>query len=323
MERNLAEIFNYYQSSLELWEAVKDMYDNQNNFARIFQIQQDIAKLHQNGQPFVNLLSRLKSLWNELQCLSTIQREEIRRKVMTRDTSVNIPEGRAFAAHQSAEKKFFKGKRPDLKCEYCNLIGHSQDRCWSLHPELKPKSFKDKLRGNQKRFPTHRAHLAAQATDSIPSSPMSLLNEFASFLQGKHNFGGDGTGNDEPTALSSKFAGLSIGGNSEHCQGIFLAFMTAIEISNLHDMWVVDSGASDHMTNDLNKIHEYCPIDSCVSVANGTTAAVKVRKLTITLNCDVIFTPFKSQKAYKLSTLLSIITVCGISAWLMHQILLF
>ncbi|KAJ6293718.1 hypothetical protein OIU76_021891 [Salix suchowensis] len=67
MERNLAEIFSYYQSSLELWEAVKDMYGNQNNSSRIFQIQQDIAKLHQNGQPFVNLLSRLKSLWNELE----------------------------------------------------------------------------------------------------------------------------------------------------------------------------------------------------------------------------------------------------------------
>uniref|UniRef100_A0A6N2KKL2 Integrase catalytic domain-containing protein n=1 Tax=Salix viminalis TaxID=40686 RepID=A0A6N2KKL2_SALVM len=339
MERNIAEIFSYYQSSLELWEAVKDMYGNQNNSARIFQIQQDIAKLHQNGQPFVNLLSRLKSLWNELEVYrphsvdptvlrnrteedqifqllaslgsefedlrshilmtaelpslksvcSTIQREEIRRKVMTRDSSVNISKGRAFAAHQrdqsaafaahqrdqSAEKKFFKGKRPDLKCEFCNLIGHSQDRCWSLHPQLKPKSFKDKLGGNQRRFPTHRAHLAAQATDSIPSSPMSLLNEFASFLQGKQNFGGDGAGSDEPTALLSKFAGLSTGGNSERCQGIILALMTAIEISNLNDMWVVDSSASDHMTNDLNKIHDFCPIDSCVSVANGTTAAVK------------------------------------------------
>uniref|UniRef100_A0A6N2MZF3 Integrase catalytic domain-containing protein n=1 Tax=Salix viminalis TaxID=40686 RepID=A0A6N2MZF3_SALVM len=378
MERNLAEIFSYYQSSLELWEAVKDMYGNQNNYARIFQIQQDIAKLHQNGQPFVNLLSKLKSLWNELEVYrphsidptvlrnrteedqifqllaslgpefedlrshilmtaelpslksvcSTIQREEIRRQVMTREATVNLPEGRAFAAQQySHEKKFFKGKRPDLKCEYCNLTGHSQDRCWNLHPELKPKGFKDKHGGNQKRFPTHRAHLAA--TDSIPLSPISLLNEFANFLQGRNNFGREGTVNEEPTALLSKFAGLSTGGNSEHCQsgksehcqGIILALLTAIEISNIHDMWVVDSGASDHMTNNLNNIHEYCPINSCVSVANGTTAAVKgkgkikivsklidsdiiyvpsfpfkllsVRKLTITLNCDVIFTPFK------------------------------
>ena len=112
--------------------------------------------------------------------------------------------------------------------------------CWNLHPELKPKSFKDKHGGNQKRFPTHRAHLAA--TDSIPSSPMSLLNEFANFLQGKHNFGGDGTVIDEPTTLLHKFSGLTTGSNSEHgqggksehYQGIILALMTAIEISNMH-----------------------------------------------------------------------------------------
>ena len=67
MDRNLAEMFSYYQSSLELWEAVREMYGNQNNSARIFQIQQDIASLHQNGQPFVTLLSKLKSLWNELE----------------------------------------------------------------------------------------------------------------------------------------------------------------------------------------------------------------------------------------------------------------
>ena len=67
MERNLAEIFSYYQSSLELWEVVKEMYGNQNNSARIFKIQQEIASLHQNGQPFVNLLSKFKSPWNELE----------------------------------------------------------------------------------------------------------------------------------------------------------------------------------------------------------------------------------------------------------------
>ena len=53
--------------------------------------------------------------------------------------------------------------------------------------------------------------------------------------------------------------------------------MTALELSNLHNIWVVDSGASDHMTNKLDKIHDFIPfpISSFVSIANGSTAAVK------------------------------------------------
>ncbi|GKA44011.1 ty3-gypsy retrotransposon protein [Tanacetum coccineum] len=57
----------YSESSKDLWEAVQDMYGNQNNSARIFQIQLDIANLRQDGNSFVNLLGKLKGLWNELE----------------------------------------------------------------------------------------------------------------------------------------------------------------------------------------------------------------------------------------------------------------
>lgn len=120
------------------------MYGNQNNAARIFQIHREVASLHQEGKPFVQLLGSLKGLWNELEIYrphttdaailrkrteedrifqllaslspdfedlrshilmnpelpslksvcATIQREEIRRKVMTRD--VGVSETRAY-----------------------------------------------------------------------------------------------------------------------------------------------------------------------------------------------------------------------------------
>uniref|UniRef100_A0A6N2LKW8 Uncharacterized protein n=1 Tax=Salix viminalis TaxID=40686 RepID=A0A6N2LKW8_SALVM len=80
---------------------------------------------------------------------------------------------------------------------------------------------------------------------------------------------------DESSAFLSNFAGLSIGENSEKFQ---------------------DFGASDHMTNKLTKIHDFTPfpISSFVSIANGSTAALlSVQRLTTSLNCDLIFTPFK------------------------------
>nr|GEY89938.1 putative transcription factor interactor and regulator CCHC(Zn) family [Tanacetum cinerariifolium] len=67
MKRNIAEIFSYSESSKDFWEAVRDMYGNQNNSARIFQIQLDIDNLLQDGNSFLNLLGKLKGLWNELE----------------------------------------------------------------------------------------------------------------------------------------------------------------------------------------------------------------------------------------------------------------
>nr|GFC98663.1 hypothetical protein [Tanacetum cinerariifolium] len=79
MERNIAEIFSYSESSKDLWEAVRDMY-----------------------------------------------------------------EARVYSANASLEKKPYKGKHSDMKCGHCNVPSHSVDRCWILHPELKPKFTKDK-----------------------------------------------------------------------------------------------------------------------------------------------------------------------------------
>ncbi|CAB4314115.1 unnamed protein product [Prunus armeniaca] len=67
MERKLAEIFSYSESSYKLWETVKEMYGSQNNAARVFQLKKDISDLQQDGKPFVQLLGSMKIMWNELE----------------------------------------------------------------------------------------------------------------------------------------------------------------------------------------------------------------------------------------------------------------
>ncbi|KAM2894249.1 hypothetical protein FF1_009505 [Malus domestica] len=65
MEKHV-EIFSYYNSSCKLWKALQDMYGNQNNYARVFQLNKDIASAQQEGKTFVQHLGRLKAMWNEL-----------------------------------------------------------------------------------------------------------------------------------------------------------------------------------------------------------------------------------------------------------------
>jgi hypothetical protein len=53
--------------------------------------------------------------------------------------------------------------------------------------------------------------------------------------------------------------------------------MTALELDNLHDLWIVDSGVTDHMSNKLINfsILEKSAFPTFVSIANGKGSLVK------------------------------------------------
>ncbi|KAM2954379.1 hypothetical protein FF1_032665 [Malus domestica] len=194
MEKHVAEIFSYSNSAHDLWKALQDMYGNQNNYARVFQLKKDIASAQQEGKAFVQHLGSLKAMWNELDVYlphttdptillkraeedkiyqllgslsseyedlrshilmsqdlptfnnvcATIQREEARKKVMNVDHNPRLTETQAYASkYKNSEAKVYKGRNTHLKCKYCNGVGHEEDKCWELHPELKPKFSKD------------------------------------------------------------------------------------------------------------------------------------------------------------------------------------
>lgn len=381
MERKLAEIFSYSESSSKLWETVKEMYSSQNNAARVFQLKKDISNLQQEGKPFVQLLGSMKSMWNELETYrphttdastllkraeedkifqllssldseyedlrshilmntelpsftsvcSTIQREEVRRKVMNIGTKANVSEARAYLTN---ERKY-RGKHPNLKCQHCNYPGHVKETCWILHPELKPNFMKENKGSQRLNRTTHRANHASvsifNGSDTLKNftaNPTALINEFASYLQSKN--GGAGSNHTtsiedgNSSALLGKFAGFLA--DTEHIpqqdrQGVMNAFKTALNVNMLHDFWVVDSGATDHMTNHVSKFHKFEKLSkpSQVSIANGEGADVlgkgkinlmsdkiesvalyvpsfpfqllSVGKITNNLNCLAIFSP--------------------------------
>ncbi|KAB2615934.1 hypothetical protein D8674_022522 [Pyrus ussuriensis x Pyrus communis] len=236
-------------SSLTLWTTVKEMYSNQNNYARIFQLKKDISSVQQEGKTFVQHLGSLRSMWNELdvyrphttdpmvllkrteeykifQLLSslssdyedlrshilinpelpsftsicaTIQREEVRRKVMNNGTKTIVTEARAYLTNE----KRYKGKNPHLKCLHCDNIGH-------------PDFMKDKT--TQK---TSRAHPRANTSSSssfnssdpykqFTANPATLINEFAAYLHQKKGREDRAAEHEDgsTSALLGKFAGF-------------------------------------------------------------------------------------------------------------------
>lgn len=62
--------------------------------------------------------------------------------------------------------------------------------------------------------------------------------------------------------------------NQSDVSGILTAFNTALNMDIEHDCWVIDSGATDHMTNQISNLHDFKKMCSQVSVANGKGASV-------------------------------------------------
>ncbi|KAM5554357.1 hypothetical protein ABKV19_022632 [Rosa sericea] len=116
---------------------------------------------------------------------------------------------RAFSSdHKPAEKKPYRGKRPDLHCTYCDHPGHLRERCWILHPELKPK-FEKQAR-DTRFFPKnhgHKANHVASATEGLlnfTANPAALINEFAAYIKLKQGNEQEAVTEDS-TALLGKF----------------------------------------------------------------------------------------------------------------------
>ncbi|KAB2615107.1 hypothetical protein D8674_021695 [Pyrus ussuriensis x Pyrus communis] len=212
---------------------------------------------------------------------ATIQREEVRRKVMNMSTMSNIPKARAYITN---ERKY-KGKHPHLKCQHCNNTGHVKDTCWILHPELKPDFMKDNKGVQRVNHTPYRANHASTSISNksdpfknFTANPAELMNEFMSYLQGKKGGAGidctDSMEEGTSTTLLGKFIGFLADTKpvpQKDMQGIMKAFKTALKLNMLHDFWVVDLGATDHMTNHVSKSQKFENLakPSLVSIANG------------------------------------------------------
>jgi len=96
-----------------------------------------------------------------------------------------------------------------LKCNHCNNLGHSVERCWDLHPELKPKFSRDSKEGHKPFQPSRYkansvTNQSANGLSTFTSSPVDLINEFASYLHAKQSAkqsGGDLEANKDSSAL--------------------------------------------------------------------------------------------------------------------------
>ncbi|RVW49858.1 Retrovirus-related Pol polyprotein from transposon RE1 [Vitis vinifera] len=147
-------------------------------------------------------------------------------------------------------------------CEHCKKLGHTKDTCWALHG--KPADWKPR---QPNKAHSHQASTEAQA-DKTPtevcqstSSVGFNSNQIAKLYELFSNFQASG---QSSTTLSS---------GSLAKKGTFL---TALSTMSQTIPWIVDSGASDHMTDAHHLFSTYSPCagNLKVKIADGTLSPV-------------------------------------------------
>jgi len=110
--------------------------------------------------------------------------------------------------------------------------------------------------------------MIASASDSMP-----LLGKFAGFLANSAHI------------------------PQENTEGIFTAFKSALIASTVHNFWVIDSGATDQITNKMTNLYDFEGFSSPthVSIANGKNVSVKgkgkIKLLSNNIESSVLYVP--------------------------------
>ncbi|RVW65100.1 hypothetical protein CK203_034947 [Vitis vinifera] len=172
------------------------------------------------------------------------RREESRKKVMMGSKEQPAPtlDASALAARSFNSSGGDRQKRDRPWCDYCKKPGHYKETCWKLHG--KPADWKPKPQFDR----DGRAHVAANSESTSVPEPSPFNKEQMEMLQ--KLLSQVGSGSTTGVAFTANRGGMR--------------------------PWIVDTGASDHMTGDAAILQNYKPSNghSSVHIADGSKSKI-------------------------------------------------
>ncbi|CAJ2655096.1 unnamed protein product [Trifolium pratense] len=138
----------------------------------------------------------------------------------------------------------FKYRR---ECKYCHRLGHTIFQCWKLHGLPRPSNQKNKGGGEGHTFQASNSDQEHQSSSIQLSFTMEQLDRLYKILESNTL-----SGSVAPKGTSALFS------------------------VSLSRAWIVDSGASDHMTGDSTLFSSYSPCagNHKIKIADGSFSAI-------------------------------------------------
>ena len=229
----------------------------------------------------------------------------------------NKADGAEDPVEGAANKGYYKPSDKKVwECDHCKKKGHGRDKCWILHPHLKPQKFRTDARAN---YSGDGGESSNSMRTRNAGDGNALTNGGGTAMRGTQ---------DETIKKSDLHALIKALKESGNTLGLSLnasykvssapcGLTTNLNAFDKIKPLVIDSGASHHMISDAKMIKNIKPISGNVKIANGDRIPImgegtinlfdretkafympsfasnllSVKRVTTDLNCNVIFSP--------------------------------
>ena len=343
MEASIAKPHMFLKTAKEVWDSVRETYSDRENASQVFELKTKLWQSRKVGRDVTTYYNEMVALWQELDqynedtwesaadCAKQKKREEndrvyvflagvnrdldeVKGRILGRRPLPSIREvfsevrieenrrkimrGSGEAADRTTETSaLFTRENEEKKkpwCDHCKKYWHTKETCWKIHG--KPAGYKTK---KERALQANMAD-SSQEQSVQPEQPpftKAQIDQLLKLLQ-----------------LSQKAS------NSDIPSCSFAGSLSTFLCSKENNIWVIDSGATDHMTGNSRLFLSYkpCAGNKKVKVANGTLTPiagigsvkisnislskvlhvpslacnlVSVKKITKELNCRAIFLP--------------------------------
>ncbi|OIT30261.1 hypothetical protein A4A49_58297, partial [Nicotiana attenuata] len=155
--------------------------------------------------------------------------------------------------NQTQHQDYKRSTSTNLICRYCKKPGHTIEKCYKIHgyplnfKNSRPRPFNNHAHSNAT---STQEDTQSQASDVSIGIKQEQLNQLTELLQ-QVKFGQQGPSSSEANATAN-------------CAGIHSSFLPLIT-SKTH-FWILDSGASEHMTFDASILLNIEPLSQPIYV---------------------------------------------------------
>ena len=346
MEEDISSNYMCYTTAQELWDNVSQMYSDLGNQSQVFELTLKLGEIRQGDDSVTKYFNSLKRLWQDLDIFNTyewksvddcnhhkkivedsrihkflaslniefdevrgrvigrpplptigevfaeVRREESRMSVMLKkkDISESIEISALISdavAYRAANCQCRSDDKPRVWCDFCNKPRHTRETCWKIHG--KPANWKSSKQGEKNRsFPTaneaNSGHFNKEQIDQL----LKLIKSNSS--SGIPSVSLAQTGRNPKAFSCLNFSPWIIdSGASDHMTSSSHLFSTYFPCSGHEKIRIADGSFSPIAGKGLIKLTEKMILSSVIHVPNLACNLLSVSKLSSDSNCRVTF----------------------------------
>lgn len=310
MKPSIGRTYLFLPTAKDVWDAVKETYSDEENSSQIFEIKTRLWQMKQGDRDVTDYYMEMIALWQELdlsseeewecaadsvrfkkrlenervfeflaglnrdlddvrgrilgrrplsstrEVFAEVRREEARRRVMLKEAESGGSEISALVCRGTPNWSNSRPPKGRVWCDHCRKLGHTKDTCWEIHG--KPADWKPKQGAKARGYRANSDHpKQGEKSTSGNTSNSEQLERIMEILSSLQN--SDQLPNKASSSLAKK-------GN----------FLKAFTVSSSQSPWIIDTGASDHMTDAYHLFTSYKPCSGNlkVKIADGSLSTV-------------------------------------------------